>query len=355
MNLIRRIFFVCCLPAISGLAPQSTSHGERPATASESADTNHPKVDLRRLKVPTQRERKLIRDWIVDLQSRNLLVDRLSVDVTGEKYIGAKVGGTERIVARRFAFTWIVDHPGDRERLIFADQSLLGTFMKPMQGTYLIDSQASAYDQLRIEHWFHGATGKQVHAPSKSKSLNERFKLCGVFDPICATTGGVISITTGNAFHRSKCQLHVNNLIGLYREADLTVAAFEYHPVPDMIFVRTAMFRRASPVQIDDFVSLGSDLVQVSELGDQRGQQELSSLHKILKPHARTKSTWADVRGMEGTQLPVKLHALTLGGVQDFEVSAKFQWRLDSQIPDSVFAVEKLGVVSPLAVWADER
>jgi hypothetical protein len=54
-------------------------------------------------------------------------------------------------------------------------------------------------------------------------------------------------------------------------------------------------------------------------------------------------------------QLPVKLHALTLGGVQDFEVSAKFQWRLDSQIPDSVFAVEKLGVVSPLAVWADER
>jgi hypothetical protein len=58
---------------------------------------------------------------------------------------------------------------------------------------------------------------------------------------------------------------------------------------------------------------------------------------------------------MEGMQLPVKLHALTLGGVQDFEVSAKFQWRLDSQIPDSVFAVEKLGVVSPLAVWADER
>ena len=352
MNLIRRIFFACCLSAVSGLASYNTSYGEKPATASESSGRIHAKVDLRRLKVPTERERKLLRDWIVDLQSRKLLVDRIAVEVTGEKYMGANVGGTERIVARRFAFTWIVDHPGDRERLVFADQSLLGTLMQPMQGSYLIDSQASAYDQLRIKHWFHGASGMQVHPPSKRKSLNERFKLCGVFDPICATTGGVISITTGNAFHRSKCQLHVKNLIGLYKEADITVAAFEYQPVPDMIFVRTAMFRRASPVQIDDFVSLGSDLVQVSELGDQRGQQELSSLHQILKPHARTNSTWADVNGI---QLPVKLHALTLGGVQDFEVNAKFEWKLDSQIPDSVFAVEKLGVVSPLAVWAEEH
>lgn len=352
MNLIRRVVFASCLSAISGLAAQSISYGEKPATASESADENHAKVDLRRFKVPTDQQRKLLRDWILDLQSRNLMVDRLAVAVTGEKYIGAKVGGAERIVARRFAFTWIVDHPGDRERLVFADQSLLGTFMKPVRGAYLIDSQASAYDQLRTKHWFHGATGTQVHTPSTSKSLNERFKLCGVFDPICATTGGVISIATGNAFHRSKCQLHAKNLIGVYGEADLAFAAFEYRPVPELIFVRVAVFRRSSPVQIDDFVSLGSDLVQVAELGDQRGQQELSSLHKILKLHARTKSTWADVNGM---QLPLKLHALTLGGVQDFEVHAKFEWKLDSQIPDSVFAVEKLGVVSPLAVWADER
>jgi len=352
MNLKRWVLRVCCFAIFSQISLLASALVGTGAIANEPAVLSREAVDLRKLRVPTEMDRNLLKSWLTDLQSRSMLVDRMAVDVSGEKYIGAQVGGSERIVARRFAFTWVIDHQWDRERLVFADQSLLGSAIQPTGNAYLIDSQASAYDQIRIKRRFHGASGKQVHPPSTTKSLNARFKLCGVFDPICATTGGVISITTGNAFDRSKCQLHVKNLIGIYRHAGLTLTAFEFQPVPELIFVRVASFRRSVPVQVDDFVSLGTDLLQVAQLGDNRGQKELSSLHKILKPYAQTTSAWDSV---DSVLLPVKLHSLTLGGEQDFEVKADFQWKLGSQIPDSVFEVENLGVSSPLALWSDKR
>lgn len=352
MNLIRWVIRVSCFAVCSQMILQTSALVNKRAIANEPAALSRETVDLSKLQVPTELDRNLLKKWLIDLQSRSMLVDRMAVDVSGEKYIGAKVGGSEKIVARRFAFTWVIDHQHDRERLVFADQSLLGSAIQSTGNAYLIDSQASAYDQIRIKHRFHGATGKQVHPPSTSKSLNARFKLCGVFDPICAATGGVVSITTGNAFDRSKCQLHVEKLIGIYRRADLTMAAFEYQPVPKLIFVRVASFRRSVPVQVDDFVSLGTELLQVAQLGDNRGQKELSSLHKVLRPYARTTSAWDP---LESVLLPVKLHSLTLGGEQDFEVKADFQWKLGSQIPDSVFAVENLGASSPLALWSDNR
>ncbi len=320
--------------------------------ASEPAQFSRSDVDWHRFRVPTPQDHKQLTSWIVGLQSRTMVVDRLAVDVSGEKYIGAKVDGSERIVARRFAYTWAIDHQEDRERMVFADQSLLGEPMKKTGKAYLVDSQALSYDQLRIKDWFHGATGKLVHQPSKSKSLNTRFRLCGVFDPICATTGGVVSVVTGNAFERNKCQLHEKNLIGIYKQQDLTVAAFEYEPAPQLLFVRVATFRDAVAVQVEDFLSLGSDLTQVLELGDHRGQKELSLLGQIVKPYARTKSVWASLRGV---QLPVKLISLTLGGEQDFEVKAEFHWRIGSQVSDAIFDAENLGATSPLALRTDAQ
>jgi len=352
MNLSQWILLTCWFSITSPFVVLDSTSVGRNLMASEVAQPGRSEVDWQRFRVPTPQDRKRLGNWLLELQSRSMVVDRLAVDVSGEKYIGAKVDGSERIVARRFSYTWAIDHQEDRERMVFADQNLLGTPMKKYGKTYLIDSQASSYDQLRIKDWFHGATGKQVHPPSKSKSLNARFRLCGVFDPICATTGGVVSITTGNAFERNKCQLHEKNLIGIYKQQDLTVAAFEYQPVPQLIFVRVASFRDAVPVQVDDFLSLGSDLTKVLELGDHRGQRELALLRKIVKPHARTTSVWASVAGV---QLPVKLLSLTLGGEQDFEVKAEFQWRIGRQVPDAVFDAENLGSSSPLALWPEAQ
>lgn len=347
MDFSRWMLLICCFSITSTselLCLDSTSVGKK-LMADEVAKHGHAEVDWTRFRVPTNQDRKMLGHWILELQSRSMMVDRLAVDVSGEKYIVAKVDGSERLVARRFAFTWAIDHQEDRERMVFADQSLLGTPAKKNGQSYLIDSQASSYDQLRIKDLFYGATGKKVHPPSRSKSLNARFRLCGVFDPICATTGGVISIATGNAFERNKCQLHAKNLIGVYKQQDLTVAAFEYQPVPQLIFVRVASFRDDVPVQVEDFLSLGSDLTQVLELGDHRGQRELELLQKIVRPHARTTSAWALVAGV---QLPVKLLSLTLGGKQDFEVKAEFQWKIGRQVPDSVFDGENLGSSTPL-------
>ena len=350
MYLNKWMLLTCCFLTVSKFVFQDSTSVGKNLMASEAVQQGRSEVDWRRFRVPTPEDRKRLGNWILELQSRTMVVDRLAVDVSGEKYIGAKVDGSERVVARRFAFTWAVDHQEDRERMVFADQSLLEAPMKKNGKVYLIDSQASSYDQLRIKDWFHGATGKQVHPASRSKSLNARFRLCGVFDPICATTGGVVGIVTGNAFERNKCQLHKKNLIGIYQQQDLTVAAFEYQPVPQLIFVRVATFRDAVPVQVDDFLSLGSDLTQVLELGDRRGQKELSLLQKIVKPHARTTSVWASVTGV---QLPVKLHSLTLGGEQDFEVTAAFEWRIGSQVHDLVFDAGNLGSTSPLALWSE--
>ena len=270
MNSCRWVMLTCCFFLSAKLICLDSNSLGKKLIAGETAKHPHVAVDWTRFRVPSNQDRKLLRNWILELQSRSMVVDRLAVDVSGEKYIGAKVDGSERLVARRFAFKWAIDHRKDRERLVFADQSLLGAPAKKMGQAYLIDSQALSYDQLRIRDLFHGATGKKVHPPSRTKSLNARFRLCGVFDPICATTGGVISIATGNAFERNKCQLHQKNLIGIYKQQDLTVAAFEYQPVPKLIFVRVASFRDDVPVQVDDFLSLGSDLTKVLELGDQK-------------------------------------------------------------------------------------
>ena len=309
-------------------------------------------VDLRRFHVPDSQDRELLHDWLIDLQSKTMEIDRLGVDVSGERYAAAKVDGVDRVIARRFAFTWVIDNKGDRERLVFGDQSLIGPAPELIKSTHTIYSRASAYDQLRLNRWFHGATGNQVHKASMTKSLNARFKLCGVFYPICGSTGSVVSISTGRAFDRTGCQLHARNLIGVYRVNDLVIAAFEYQPAPDLIYLRVAVFRSSVPVQVDDFVSLGSDLLQVAELGKKRGPEELSSLHKVVKPYARTVSRWRTVRGM---QLPSSLHSLTLGGDHVFEVKAQFQWKVGEQIPESVFAVEGLGRTSPLGMWQQER
>ena len=346
MNSCRWVMLTCCFFLSAKLICLDSNSLGKKLIAGETAKHPHVAVDWTRFRVPSNQDRKLLRNWILELQSRSMVVDRLAVDVSGEKYIGAKVDGSERLVARRFAFKWAIDHRKDRERLVFADQSLLGAPAKKMGQAYLIDSQALSYDQLRIRDLFHGATGKKVHPPSRTKSLNARFRLCGVFDPICATTGGVISIATGNAFERNKCQLHQKNLIGIYKQQDLTVAAFEYQPVPKLIFVRVASFRDDVPVQVDDFLSLGSDLTKVLELGDHRGEKELALLHKIVRPHARTTSVWSSVTGV---QLPVKLLSLTLGGEQDFEVKAEFKWKIGRQVPDSVFDGDNLGSSVPLS------
>ena len=350
MNLNQWVFLTCYFLIHSTFVLlDSASAGQELMASEASQDGHRSEVLWHRFRPPTSHDRKRLGSWIVELQSRTMVVDRLAVDVSGEKYIGAKVDGSERLVARRFAYTWAIDHQEDRERIVFADQSLLGATVEKKEKAYLVDSQALFYDQLRHKDWFHGATGKLLHLPSKSKSLNTRLRLCGVFDPICATTGGVVSITTGNAFERNKCQLHEKNLIGVYKEQGLTVAAFEYQPVPHLIFVRVASFRDSVPVQVDDFLSLGSDLAQVLELGDHRGQKELSLLRQIVKPYARTTSVWTS---RSSVQLPAKLLSLTLGGEQDFEVKADFHWKIGSQVPDAVFDVDNLGCTSPLAWWA---
>lgn len=347
MNLCQRILLIYFLLIATEVVSSDAILAGSKLQADEVSRRGLHQIDWRRFRVPASKDRKLVRDWIMEIRTRSMMFDRLAVDVTGEKYIGAKVDGNERVVARRFAFTWAVDHKQDRERVIFADQSLLEEATKNSGQSYLLDSHASSYDQLRIKNWFHGATGKQVHPPSRSKSLNARFRLCGVFDPICATTGSVISIATGNAFERNRCQLHEKNMIGIYRQQELTIAAFEYQPVPESMFVRVAFFRHAVPVQVDDFLSLGTDLHQILELGDRRGPEELQLLKKIVKPYARTTSVWSSTQGV---QLPVRLFSLTLGGEQSFEVKAKFEWRIGRHVPASVFDAESLGGSAPLVL-----
>ena len=260
-------------------------------------------IDLRKLRVPSASDRKLIREWILDLQTKSMIFDRLAVDVTGEKFIGARVGKTDTIVARRFAFTWVIDQPGARERLVFADQSLLHSAKRQVDGVFLVDSNASAYDQLKLGDLYYGASCKQIYQPSKT-GLSMHVSGVAVFLTLCATTAGAVSIITGKVFDRNLIQLHLKNLIGIYRKADLTIAAFEYRPAQDLIFLRVAVFRNAVPVQVDDHVSLGSDRLQLAELGDKRGKDELLALHKLLTLHARNRSTWAN---FEDVPLPVAM------------------------------------------------
>ena len=342
-------FWSCCLAILAGMSLPRSGRCLPRVWADDPVGSETVEIDLRKMRVPSASDRKLIREWILDLQTKSMMFDRLAVDVTGEKFIGARVEKTDTIVARRFAFTWVIDQLGARERLVFADQSLLHSAKRQVDGVFLVDSNASAYDQLKLGDLYYGASGKQIHQPSKNRSLNARFRRCGVFDPVCATTAGAVSIITGKVFDRNLIQLHLKNLIGIYRKADLTIAAFEYRPAQDLIFLRVAVFRNAVPVQVDDHVSLGSDRLQLAELGDKRGNDELLALHKLLTLHARNRSTWAN---FEDVPLPVAMHAMTVGGEQDFEVRANFKWTLKASIPETVFALETVGVASPLTVWA---
>ena len=115
MNFNQWMLLTCCFLISSKFILLDATSVEKNLMASEVAQSGRSKVDWQRFRVPTPQDRKRLGNWILELQSRTMVVDRLAVDVSGEKYIGAKVDGSERVVARRFAYTWAIDHQEDRE------------------------------------------------------------------------------------------------------------------------------------------------------------------------------------------------------------------------------------------------
>ena len=133
MTLNQWVFLICnFLIHPTFILLDSAAVGQKLMASEATQDGRRSEVAWHRFRVPTTQDRKRLGSWIVELQSRTMVVDRLAVDVSGEKYIGAKVDGSERVVARRFAYTWAIDHQEDRE--VRSGVQVEGLFLLPTRG-----------------------------------------------------------------------------------------------------------------------------------------------------------------------------------------------------------------------------
>ena len=307
-------------------------------------------IDLLKFRDPTREDRRKIEEWSLDLESTSMLANRIGVSVTGETYLAAELERGETVNAKRFSFAWVIDNEKDRERLIYRSGSIIDPIVVDPNATRIMLANSSEFDQLRVKDVFHGASGATRYKPSKTKSLNSMLKICGMFFPICGVTSTAISIHSGRAFDKGGCHFDVENLVGIYRKRDHVIAEFEYRPMPEVAYVRVVCFNDGDPVQIDDLIALGVPAVDTKKLGVKRDRKELQKLHKKLKPRARTLSKWSRIGDLH---LPTSIHSMTLAGPNAVEVKADFTWSINSQVPDSVFTVESVGHLGPLAILPD--
>ena len=157
-----------------------------------------------------------------------------------------------------------------------------------------------------------------------------------------------MGLYTGQKFKLDDAGLKISHLVGVRHIGDTLQAEFEYRPVDAMVYLRVISFRDELPVQVDDFV--GYDLKLKKRDPTKKWEadyEELMELHQIVKPKARTFTTWKKHGEL---RLPTSIHSMTLTGPNAVELKAQFRWKLNDEVPVSAFALETVGQVGPLTI-----
>ena len=86
MTLNQWVFLICnFLIHPTFILLDSAAVGQKLMASEATQDGRRSEVAWHRFRVPTTQDRKRLGSWIVELQSRTMVVDRLAVDVSGEK------------------------------------------------------------------------------------------------------------------------------------------------------------------------------------------------------------------------------------------------------------------------------
>lgn len=312
---------------------------------------DHVEVDLTRLNEPTEEQVKEVAEWLMDLETTSLNAEKIGVVSIGEYYIGTVKRGRQRVNVFRFGYSWCFDHLNDKERLVYGDQSVVDPIVLEGPKTRVMTSSSNSFDLLRLRQKYHESVGTQVRLPSDKTSVTSFLKRRGVFYPLSATTGTATGIYMGDCFSYSKSEIKMDRLVGVRAFGDVTQAEFEYRPLKEMVYLRVVSFRESLPVQVDDF--LGHDMSLPERDPSKKWEadyEELMELHQIVKPKARTFTTWKKKGKL---RLPTSIHSMTLTGPNAVELKAQFRWKLNEEVPDSAFALETVGQVGPLTIVSE--
>lgn len=305
-------------------------------------------VDLSRLLEPTEQGRQQVGDSLLNIEAAVLQADRIGVVATGEYFIGAQSSRSQRINAFRFGYSWCIDHEQDRERLAYSDQSIVDPIMLEGPKTRVMTNTSNSYDRLRLARINHEAVGTTLRSPNETSFVARSLKRRGVFFPLMGTLDTAMGLYTGQRFKADDAGLKISHCVGVRRFGDTLQAEFEYRPVDAMVYLRVISFRDEVPVQVDDYV--GYDLKLKKRDPRKKWEadyEELMELHQIVKPKARTFTTWKKKGEL---RLPTSIHSMTLTGPNAVELKVKFRWKLNEEVPESAFALETVGQVGPLAI-----
>ena len=305
-------------------------------------------VDLSRFIDPDPKQREKIAECLLNIETMVLQVDQLGVVVVGEYFIGGRVSDKQRVNAFRFGYSWCIDQHNDRERLAYADQTIVDPIMIEGPKTRVMTNSSHHYDRVRLGTTNHEAVGSAVRAPSEASIVSGALQRRGVFYPLIAPLDTAVGIYMGQRFSPSDTGLAIDRLVGTREFGGLLQAEFEFRPTRAMEYLRVISFRDSVPVQVDDFIAYDTTLpARDATKKWERNFEELMELHQVVKPKARTFSKWTRVGEL---RLPTSIHSMTLSGPNAVEVKADFTWKVNEQVPVSAFALETVGQVGPLTI-----
>lgn len=306
-------------------------------------------LNVERFESVSAKDKKLIQEWLIDLESTPLLAERLAVVVTGAYFTGGKMARSETAQARQFVFCWANRDGTKQQRVILRDESLLDPVVQTQGEDRFMQTNATSLDQLRLGERFRESMGIQVLPASKESRLNNRIRLAGVFYPIVATTATAMEWYRGSACQATSARVEIERLTGVYRDREMTIAEFYYQSTPKAVLHRFVVFRDGVPIQTEDRLAVhdGEEFraIRLLDLSPEDLKQ-LKMTRQKASPIARTNAEWGTVE--PDLKLPSHIRSQTISGPHSIEVEAKCVWFVNEEVKSVLFEHASVGKLAPL-------
>ncbi|MDG2221632.1 MAG: hypothetical protein P8L85_09640 [Rubripirellula sp.] len=306
-------------------------------------------IDVAKLKSVTPETKHQIQDWLIDLESTPLLVQRLAVVITGEVFTGGKIGEKETVNAKQFAIAWVTQAGTKNQRVIFQDASLLDPVVQDRDGQRYVQSNANALDQLKRGDEYFEARGLKRYPLSRKPRLSPLLKISGVFYPITATTATATEWYRGSAATPLTARVEIERLVNSYQQGEKTIAEFYYQSNDSAVLYRYVVFEGGVPVRVEDRMAMSSpgrfrlvSLLQPKSADLEQMQQTREAAVLVARTQAKWEKLQADL------QVPIEIRSRTINGPHAIEFAVKCVWLANEKIKPVVFEPTSVGKLTPL-------
>ena len=306
-------------------------------------------IKLDKFSRPSDDEKKLIEQWLLELDLVPMIADQVAFVATGTYFFGGKSESEKHIAnLRQYCIGWSLDNQADCERLLVINQRLLNPNVVDQGKWRLMQSDTAELDRLRIHSIFHEANGSSIYPPGPKSLIQDSLERANTFFPTRATTSSPTGCWAGRAMDRSKPVVTIDKLKGIQKVGHHSVALFEFRPADYYVYFIALSFLDTSPVQFDSWRQFRreQDISNKSPTPEQI-QEEDKFLRSDAQHVARVQSVW---QRLGDHRVPVAIQGATLDDVYDIELTAEIQWFVNRRVNPESFKAESLRQLGPFSV-----